>query len=73
MQRDNDKRAVENRLVAMKESGLLWICLLGVCFSAFAAWGSLGRTGGWTGFTIWFLVAAVFAIVAFFLGKRRKR
>jgi uncharacterized membrane protein YhdT len=68
MQRDNDKR-----LVAMKESGLLWICLLGVCFSAFAAYGSLGRTGGWTGFTIWFLVAAIFAIVAFFLGKRRKR
>ena len=68
MQRDNDKR-----LVAMKESGLLWICLLVVCFSAFAAYGSLGRTGGWTGFTIWFLVAAVFAIVAFFLGKRRRR
>lgn len=68
MQRDNEKR-----LVAMKESGLLWICLLGVCFSTFAAYGSLGRTGGWTGFTIWFLVAAVFAIVAFFIGKRRRR
>jgi hypothetical protein len=62
----------EGVLTAAKESWLIWACLLGVCFSAFAAYGSLGKPGSWTAFTIWVVVANVFALVAFLLGRSRK-